>query len=578
VHLGTSIASTATMAEGLLEPGDPFAWSEVRAEASRRFGIRRFRPGQRELIEAAMQGRDALGILPTAAGKSLCYQLPSLFLRGLVVVVSPLLALMRDQAERLEVAGVEGARLDSTVSPAEQRRVESELIAGLHDLVLVTPERLQSPEALVPLRARGVALVVIDEAHCASQWGHDFRPAYLGLRDAIRELGRPAVVALTATAPPELARDIVACLGIDGAAVVQTGIERDNLRFEVRRTVNREEKERALLTLLREEPGAGIVYAATTRRVAEIHAWLRSHGVDAVRYHGQLRGAERAESHRRFMAGEARVVVATNAFGLGVDKPDVRFVAHWNFPESVEAYYQEAGRGGRDGRPARAVLFFRLEDRRIRSAFLGGRHPSRAEARAVLDALRRLTGERARATAPALAEASGLGARRVAVIVAALESMEIVVRRGRSVAFARQPSDDQLERFYCTFEDRQAADRERLEAVMEYGRSVCCRMEFLRDYFGELPGKPCGRCDHCTGTDAVERVAAPRPPRAHELEVFDADVAVFTAGQAVEHAEFGRGEVVVAAGERITVAFASAGERTVHGEFLSAAPTPSGSA
>jgi ATP-dependent DNA helicase RecQ len=564
------------MAEGLLEPGDPFAWSAVRAEASRRFGIRRFRPGQRELIEAAMQGRDVLGILPTAAGKSLCYQLPSLFLRGLVVVVSPLLALMRDQAERLEIAGVEGARLDSTVPPAEQRRLESELAAGLHDLVLLTPERLQSPEALAPLRARGVALVVIDEAHCVSQWGHDFRPAYLGLRDAIRELGRPAVMALTATAPPELAHEIVACLGIDGAAVVQTGIERDNLRFEVRRTVNREEKERALLALLDEEPGAGIVYAATTRRVAEIHAWLRSRGIDAVRYHGQLRGAERAESHRRFMGGEARVVVATNAFGLGVDKADVRFVAHWNFPESVEAYYQEAGRGGRDGRPARAVLFFRLEDRRIRSAFLGGRHPSRSEARAVLDALRRLARERVRATPAALAKLSGLGARRTAVIVAALEGMEIVVRRGRSVAFVRAPSDEELERFYGTFEERQAADRERLEAMMDYGRSVRCRMQFLREYFGEVEGTPCGRCDHCSGADAVETPAAPRPPQPHELEVLDPNAAVFATGQAVQHAEFGRGEVVVAAGERITVAFAAAGERTVHGRFLSATAGVSG--
>jgi ATP-dependent DNA helicase RecQ len=558
------------MAEGLLDPGDPFAWSAMRAEAARRFGIRRFRPGQRELIEAAMQGRDVLGILPTAAGKSLCYQLPSLFLRGLVVVVSPLLALMRDQADRLDDAGVEGARLDSTVPAAEQRRVETELIRGLHDVVLVTPERLQSPEALAPLRERGVALVVIDEAHCVSQWGHDFRPAYLGLRDAIRELGRPAVMALTATAPPELARDILACLGIEGAAVVQTGIERDNLRFEVRRTVNREEKERALSALLDEEAGAGIVYAATTRRVAEIHAWLRTRGVDAVRYHGQLRGAERAESHRRFMGGEARVVVATNAFGLGVDKADVRFVAHWNFPESVEAYYQEAGRAGRDGRVARAVLFFRLEDRRIRTAFLGGRHPSRAEAQAVLDALRRLGRERRQATPGALADASGLGPRRVAVIAAALESMEIVVRRGRGLAFSRTPSDDELERFYGTFEERHAADRERLEAMMDYGRAVRCRMQFLREYFGEAEGEPCGRCDHCTGADP-EHAAAARPPQAHELEVLDVDVASFAAGQAVEHAEFGSGQVLVAAGDRITVAFASSGERTVHGRFLSAA-------
>jgi ATP-dependent DNA helicase RecQ len=556
------------VAEGNLEPGDPFTWSAVRAEAARRFGVRRFRPGQRELIEAALRGCDVLGILPTAAGKSLCYQLPSLFLKGLVVVVSPLLALMRDQAERLESAGVEGARLDSTVTAGDRHRVEAELAAGLHDVVLVTPERLQSPEARELLRARGVALLVVDEAHCVSQWGHDFRPAYLELREAIRQLGRPAVMALTATAPPELARDVLACLGIEDADVVQTGIERDNLQFEVRRTVSREEKERALLTLLDERPGAGIVYAATTRRVADIHAWLVGRGVDAVRYHGRLGARERAESHRRFMAGEARVVVATNAFGLGVDKPDVRFVAHWNFPESVEAYYQEAGRAGRDGRDARAVLLFRLEDRRIRSAFLGGRHPRREEARAVLDALRRLDSGGQRATPAALAGASGLRQRRVAVIVDALESMEIVVRHRRGIALARRPDDAELERFYATFEERYEADRERLAAMMEYGRSVRCRMQFMREYFGEPEGAPCGRCDSCTAAP-VDEAAAPRPPQAHELEVLDPDSTAFAPGQPVIHPEFGAGEVVEASGHRITVAFATGGERTVHDSFLS---------
>jgi ATP-dependent DNA helicase RecQ len=487
------------------------------------------------------------------------------------VVVSPPLALMRDQAERLDDAGVEGARLDSTVPAAQQKRVESELVEGLHDVVLVTPERLQSPEALEPLRARGVALLVVDEAHCVSQWGRDFRPAYLGLRDAIRALGRPPVMALTATAPPDLAQDILASLGIEGADVVQTGIERDNLHFEVRRTVSREEKERALLALLEEEPGAGIVYAATTRRVAELHAWLRARGVDAVRYHGQLPARERADAHGRFMGGEARVVVATNAFGLGIDKPDVRFVVHWNFPESVEAYYQEAGRAGRDGRPARAVLFFRLEDRRIRSAFLGGRHPRRAEAQAVLQALRTLARERPRASTAAVGEASGLGERRVAVIAAVLEGMGVVARRGRGLALVRAPSDEELERFYATFEERHAADRERLEAMMDYGRAVRCRLGFLRDYFGEPTGAPCGRCDECRAGDAVEALP-PRPPQPHELEVLDPDAAAFAAGQAVHHAEFGSGAVLLATGDRVTVAFESAGERTVHGRFLTAAP------
>jgi ATP-dependent DNA helicase RecQ len=565
------------MAEGELEPGDAYSWSEIRAEAARRFGIRRFRPGQRELIEAALAGRDVLGVLPTAAGKSLCYQLPSLFLKGLVVVVSPLLALMRDQAERLDALGVEGARLDSTVPAAEQRRREQELGEGLHDIVLVTPERFVSAEGLAPLAARGVALVVVDEAHCVSQWGQDFRPAYLGLRDAIARLGRPAVMALTATAPPDLARDILDKLGMPGAAVVQGGIERPNLAFAVERTVNVEEKQHALRRLLAEDAGSGIVYAATVRTVVDVHAWLRTTcGVDAVRYHGRLPARERGEAHGRFMSGDARVVVATNAFGLGVDKADVRFVLHWNYPESVEAYYQEAGRAGRDGAPARAVLLFRLEDRGIRRALLGGRHPRRPEAEAVLSALAAKVRDGGRVTVRSVAAAAGLGERRTAVIVAALEDMEVIRRRRGGLVLGRALDAAGLERFFTTFEDRQAADRDRLERMEEYGRTTRCRVRFLREYFGEAVGEPCGRCDNChaarlarTAPAAAEPARAPGPA---ELRVEEPPASAFACGEAVRHASFGRGEVVGVEGERVTVRFGAAGERTVHGEFLEHRP------
>jgi ATP-dependent DNA helicase RecQ len=259
------------MPEGELRPGQPVDFREVRAQAQLRFGVRRFRPGQRELISAALVGRNALGVLPTGSGKSLCYQLPSLFLKGAVVVVSPLIALMQDQHEKLREAQVETARLDSTVKPGDQREVEEELEEGAHDIVLVTPERLASEEHLEPLRKRGVDLFVVDEAHCVSQWGHDFRPAYLGLRQAIEALGRPTVQALTATATPEVARDILEVLGIPDAEIIQTGIERHNLTLQVMRTVNREEKERRLLELLAEAGGSAILYVATVRRVNELY-------------------------------------------------------------------------------------------------------------------------------------------------------------------------------------------------------------------------------------------------------------------------------------------------------------------
>jgi ATP-dependent DNA helicase RecQ len=492
------------MAEGELSPGDRVDFSEVRAQAKRRFGVQRFRPGQRELISAALAGRNALGVLPTGSGKSLCYQLPSLFLKGAVVVVSPLIALMQDQHEKLLEADVEAARLDSTIKQSEQREVEEELEEGAHDIVLVTPERLASEEHLEPLRKRGVDLFVVDEAHCVSQWGHDFRPAYLGLRQAIDALGRPAVQALTATATPEVARDILEVLGIPDAEVIQTGIERENLTLQVIRTVNREQKERRLLELLAETDGSAIVYVATVRRVNELYDWLHAQNVEVARYHGKLRAAEREQAQHRFMQGEVRVMVATSAFGLGIDKPDIRLVAHWNFPESVETYYQEAGRAGRDGLPARAVLLYQLEDKRIRSFFLGGKHPKRHEALALLEALARAQAERRSTALAALAEQSGLSLRRATVIASVLETMEAIDRRRHGIAARKRLTGDDLQHFLDSFEAQYQADRERLHKMMAYGQSALCRMQFLRDYFGEPQGERCGRCDNCTAPPAAK--------------------------------------------------------------------------
>jgi ATP-dependent DNA helicase RecQ len=327
------------------------------------FGFDSFRPGQEEVIRAVLDGRDTLAVMPTGGGKSLCYQVPALMTEGLTVIVSPLISLMKDQIDSLMQSSVEGAAtLHSGLSPEERWEVEKRMRTGEIRMLYVAPERLRSLEFVLALRKAGVGLFVVDEAHCISEWGHDFRPDYLFLPRVVRDLGNPPVLALTATATPRVRQDILRSLGMREPKVVVTSFNRPNLTYRILSARDKKDKLPLILNVIRSSPPPGIIYGTTRKECEELAASLKRAGVNAAHYHAGLGAAERSSVQERFMTDEIDVVVATIAFGMGVDKPNVRFVIHASVPGSLPAYIQEAGRAGRDGEPSECVVLYRGAD------------------------------------------------------------------------------------------------------------------------------------------------------------------------------------------------------------------------
>jgi ATP-dependent DNA helicase RecQ len=465
------------------------------------FGLEEFRPGQEEVIRSIVEGRDTIAVMPTGAGKSLCYQLPALHLPGTTVVVSPLIALMKDQTDKLNALGVKARQINSAVEAAELRDSLRALEAGEVEFVFATPERLEDSSFIDILKSIKVDLFVVDEAHCLSEWGHDFRPAFLGLGAAIKSVGAPPVLALTATATDQVLDDVSRQLQLRSPRRFNLGIFRGNLHYEVRHTVNDIAKQQQLVRTLHETEGTGIVYCATVKNCDQVTRVLQGEGLPVAAYHGRLAAARRRETQDQFMNGELKAIVATNAFGMGIDKPDIRFVVHYDMPGSLEAYSQESGRAGRDGAPAACLLLYRVEDRRTHQFFMGGKYPGADDILAVRDALAGLGGE---STAISLADlqahAANTAKTKMRSVLTVMKDVGLVreLRGSKFKLVDGGISAASLEQVAREYAERKDADRTKLEKMASYAQSGMCRWKVLLDYFSEGDGfEGCGECDNC---------------------------------------------------------------------------------
>jgi ATP-dependent DNA helicase RecQ len=523
----------------------------LRQVAAEKFGWEQLYDEQVEAMGQLMAGHDVLVVLPTGAGKSAIYQVPGVLLDGPTVVVSPLISLQRDQVENLsDTDAPEAAAINSTESRSEHEETFESAEAGETEYLFLSPEQLAKDEVVQSVADARPSLFVVDEAHCVSSWGHDFRPDYLRLAPVIERLGHPPVLALTATAAPPTRADIIERLGMRGHHQVVASFDRPNIHLAVRRFQSDDDKRRALVEEVRDAVKPGLVYAATRKDTEAYAEALCERGERAAAYHAGMKAAERELVHERFMDDDVDVVVATSAFGMGIDKPNVRFVFHASITDSLDSYYQEIGRGGRDDEPAEAVLFYRPEDLSLQKFLTANKAPT--------EALQEVAGTLRDSDEPMSArdlqkQVDASRARQLRALNL-LEQAEVVTTTAEGdLEYADDdvPTSHAVQRAEGVGESHERMIRSRISMMRGYAETTGCRRQFLLGYFGENLQRPCGRCDTCDDEDL---------PTQHQPSDREAE---YPPGMRVRHSQFGDGVVLRTEQDRVTVLFDDGGYKTL---------------
>ncbi|MBO0721434.1 MAG: ATP-dependent DNA helicase RecQ [Blastocatellia bacterium] len=473
---------------------------DAQTALARHFGFSNFREGQAAVVSSVLEGRDVIVVMPTGGGKSLCYQLPALLFPGTTLVISPLIALMKDQVDALNARDISATYINSSLGYDELRARLRAMERGAYRLVYLAPERFRNARFIESLKPVRISLFAVDEAHCISQWGHDFRPDYLRLREAAEALGRPQIIALTATATPAVRSDIGKQLGLKNPVESVAGFDRHNLIMRVEPCKTERERIDKALKIARYANGPGIIYASTRKNVEEVTGQLQGLGLKVAGYHAGLDDEKRARFQDRFMAGGLQVIVATNAFGMGVDKSDLRFVTHYNIPGSVEAYYQEVGRAGRDGLPSVCTLLFNYVDTRTHEFFIEGNYPPRHTIERIYLFLLGLKLE----TIPYSAHeiAMKVGIKNEMGINSALIYLEKAghLRRaqaGQGIIMTENVPVGELRVDWKELEQREAAERRKLREMLNFAYHEKCLRAFILRYFGDRKQVTHCRCSNC---------------------------------------------------------------------------------